>query len=108
MMLKQLEVNVLGVCYSVYILGEKDETMIENECDGYTLTDTKFIAVLNHEDSPLYTLRVLKHELIHAFLFECGMDIGYGFHTEALIDFLSIQFDKLGKVLKSVEGGFDV
>lgn len=102
-----MKINVLGTEYDVEMLEERDETMGTVNCDGYTDFSSKEIKVLKAEEKPgnqkdifKYQNTVLRHEIIHAFLYECGIDHGMQFHNEECVDFFAIQFDKLAKIFE--------
>lgn len=103
------KVNVLGTEYEVELLDEQDETMKAMNCDGYTDYSIKSIKVLkNKKDDDVtkqkdiikYQNNILRHELIHAFLYECGIDSGMQFHNEECVDFFAMQFNKLSKIFE--------
>lgn len=102
-----MKVNVLGTEYDVEMLEERDETMKALNADGYTDFSTKEIKVLKLEEKPgnqkdifKYQNTVLRHEIIHDFLYECGIDYGMQFHNEECVDFFAIQFEKLAKIFE--------
>ena len=102
-----MKINVLGTEYDVEMLEERDETMKALNADGYTDISTKEIKVLKPEEKPgnqknifKYQNTVLRHEIIHAFLYECGIDYDMQFHNEESVDFFAIQFDKLAKIFE--------
>lgn len=104
-----MKVNVLGTEYDVNVLEEPDETMKAMNCDGYTDNSIRLIRVLkNKEDDDVTKQKnriihqniVLKHELIHAFLYECGIDSGMQFHNEVCVDFFAMQFGKIAKIFE--------
>ena len=59
-------------------------------------------------DWAVYRNECLRHELIHAFMFESGIDanmtwdIGGQDHPEGLIGWMAIQFPKIVKVFREV------
>lgn len=104
-----IKINVLGTEYDVQFLDERDEAMKAMNADGYTDFSIKSIKVLkNKEDDDItkqkdrikYQNRVLRHELIHAFLFESGIDDGMQFHNEECVDFFAMQYEKLAKIFE--------
>lgn len=95
------KINVLGTEYNIKLIKEKDKEMIKEECDGYCDQFNKEIVVLEDE-SIKYTTHVIKHELIHAFLCECGMQFGYGFHNEESVDFLASQAEKINVLFNKI------
>lgn len=104
-----MKINVLGTEYDVEMLEERDETMKAMNCDGYTDNSIRLIRVLkNKEDDDVTKQKnriihqniVLRHELIHAFLYECGIDSGMQFHNEVCVDFFAMQFGKIAKIFE--------
>lgn len=55
------------------------------------------------KDVEQYNKHLLRHELIHAFLYECGIDSGMQFHNEECVDFFAIQFPKLAKMFDNAK-----
>lgn len=102
------KVNVLGTEYEVELLDEQDETMKVMNCDGYTDNSIKSIKVFKNKNDDVTKQQnpikhqniVLRHELIHAFLYECGIDLGMQFHNEECVDFFAMQFNKLSKIFE--------
>lgn len=103
------KVNVLGTVYDVELLDEQDELMKTMNYGGYTDFSIKSIKVLkNKKDDDVtkqkylikYQNNILRHELIHAFLYECGIDSGMQFHNEECVDFFAMQFSKLAKIFE--------
>lgn len=99
------KVNVLGTEYTITVSNEKQDKIMKG-ADGYTDKTTKRIVVLDKpEDNDLgdfdsYQRKVLRHEIIHAFLFESGLhgNANYsadGEHPEMMVDWFAVQFDKL-------------
>lgn len=104
-----IKINVLGTEYDVEFLDERDEAMKALNADGYTDFSIKSIKVLKNKeeddatkqkDRIKYQNRVLRHELIHAFLFESGIDDGMQFHNEECVDFFAMQYEKLAKIFE--------
>ena len=102
-----MKVNVLGTEYDVEILSQRDESMDVLESVGYTDCSVKKIRVLDvtkntdlsqQEDREKYQNLILRHELIHAFLYESGIGFGMQFHNEELVDWLAMQFPKMTEV----------
>jgi len=99
-------VNVLGSDYAVMVTNEAQEPRLKNK-DGFCDDTSKEIFVedyktVSHEDSKrnllLQTKKVLRHELVHAFLFESGLAENSGWaQNEELVDWIAIQGPKLLK-----------
>lgn len=90
------KVNVLGTEYTI------EEKKLE-ECDGYCDHSTKEIKITEKTgdigDFPRYQRKVMRHELIHAFLFESGLHQEFG-HDEVTIDWMAAQFPKMVKCFR--------
>ncbi len=107
--LNKMKINVLGTEYDIEPLEERDETMNLMGCDGYADNSVKEIKVLKikndgdvtkQKNPAKYQNTVLRHELIHAFLFESGIELGMQFHSEECVDFFAMQFPKLVKMFE--------
>lgn len=108
-------VDVLGTRYTII-----RETLEENsdfeKCDGYCDPSTKELYVRQYEDkevknlgTPVYRARellqnkVLRHEIVHAFMYESGLwRNGYAVDVpwcmnEEMVDWIAIQGPKLYK-----------
>lgn len=102
------KLNVLGTEYDVELLEHEDETMKSLNCVGYTDKTTKEIKsklyknerLVDNKNPKVNTNITLRHELIHAFLYECGIDFGMQFHNEECVDFFAMQFPKLAKIFE--------
>lgn len=98
-----MKVNVLGTEYGIRYVRSLDGR--GGETDFYT----KEIRISEQEDVPAefktdnlkeMQKHVLRHELIHAFLFESGMDQSSNGHeawavNEEMIDWMAIQMPKI-------------
>lgn len=107
-----MKVNILGTEYDVEILSQRDETMNAIEAVGYTDYSVKKIRVLDvtkntdsnqQEDTERYQDLIIRHELIHAFLYESGIDFRMQFHNEEMVDWLAMQFPKMVEVFDKME-----
>jgi len=100
-------INVLG---TNYVLKEANETIDERlkDKDGYCDTSTKECVVdemkINDieckKNLPEYKKTVKRHELIHAFLYESGLDVCSWAGNEEMVDWIAIQFPKLQKAFE--------
>lgn len=100
--------DVLGTAYSIEYSNKVDDTNLEN-MDGYCDTTCKRIVIDTFKDFPGskqnledYEKQVIRHELIHAFLFESGLDNSSWAKDEEIVDWIAIQFPKM---LKAFETG---
>lgn len=104
-------VDVLGVKYRIIETSpDKDEYL--QDCDGYCdKTSKKVVVKIKDKESQLddfevYRRKCLRHEIIHAFLFESGLHEDwehkpYG-HDETYVDWIAAQFPKLKKAFDQV------
>lgn len=104
-----MKVNILGTEYTIYKQTE-DENKLLRECDGYCDSSTKeiFVAKFKYtEDSfknlEAYERKVLRHEMVHAFLYESGLCVNSEWaNNEEIVDWIAIQFPKIQKVFEYV------
>lgn len=106
--MKDFTVNILGTDYEVKYVELKDEG-IDGDCDN----TSKVIRVRKDNENQLGNMkelqkRVLRHEIIHAFLFESGLGdnwhhpMSFG-HDETAIDWLAIMSPKIFKVFQELD-----
>ena len=106
-----LFVNVLGTVYTIEILSSADDRYLkEMSCDGYCDKTSKRIVVRAEDETnelenyEVYKKTCLRHEIIHAFLFESGLQQNFKHeqwgHDETMIDWFAVQFPKLQKVFE--------
>lgn len=104
-----MKVNVLGVQYKIKQLDESRDARLKG-IDGYCDFSTKEIVIDTFvedidtlKDLIAYKDKVIRHELVHAFLYESGLDVNSWARNEEVVDWIAIQFPKLLKVFKEVE-----
>ena len=86
-----MEVNILGTTYEIEKLDEKDSYMLKNNADAYVDCIEKKIFL--HKDDVMINTS-LRHELIHAFMYEAGIEFGYQFHNEDVVNYIATIFSK--------------
>ena len=100
------KVNILGTEYEIILDAlEKDYPKLKN-VDGYCDFSIKQIVVANLErdeqtvqDLSHYSKKVLRHEIVHAFIYESGLAENCEWaRDEAMTDWIAIQFEKLLEV----------
>ena len=106
------KVNVLGTEYTVSVASKSEDKYLE-KCDGYCDKTSKKIVVLSEsDDNELenfgeYQKKVVRHEIIHAFLFESGLHENFRHeewgHDETTIDWFAVQFPKMLKAFKEAD-----
>lgn len=87
-------VNILGANYSVDFVDK-----IEGDKGGETNIITKQILISNENDSKDGVKIVLRHEIIHAFMYESGLWTNCDWHTEEMVDWFAIQMPKILNVM---------
>ena len=104
-----MKINVLG---TKYIINERspEEDKILCGIDGYCDKTTKVICITkktpdsNLGEWEVYRKKVLRHEIIHAFLFESGLHENFEHkqwgHEETFIDWVAVQFPKMQKAFE--------
>ncbi len=95
-----MEVNILGTTYEIEKLGEKDSCMLKNNADAYVDYTKKKIFL--YKDDVMINAS-LRHELVHAFMYEAGIEFGYQFHNEDVVNYIATIFPKLEKAVKETE-----
>lgn len=101
-------VNILGTEYRIVEEGFKDE-----ECDGYCDYTSKEIHIRNDNvndvgDFDYLMKKQLRHEIVHAFLSESGLQANYEHykqfgHEETIVDWFAIQSPKIFKAFQELE-----
>lgn len=100
-------ISVLGTEYSI-VETSKNEDKRLCDCDGFCDKSSKEIVITTEtDDSELanwtwYRNKVLRHEIMHAFFFESGMQENFECKPfgimETLVDWLAIQYPKIKSV----------
>lgn len=89
------KINILGTEYSIVY-----ENFGRDNRDGYVDIIHKVIHIDNRS-SEEYIKHVLRHEIIHSFFFESGLEEYW--NDEKLVSWIAMQFDKIVKVFNEVE-----
>lgn len=110
-----MKIKVLGTEYTIHKRTSAKDKYLE-KVDGYCDYSTKEIVIVNKEPKKeLGELgnfkrienRILRHELIHAFIYESGLWCNtYGIdrwaENEEMVDWIAIQFPKIAQVFKEL------
>lgn len=102
-----IKISILGTKYIVEYHSEKDDKTLK-DCDGYTDMYSKLIVINNSENGNIknydaYRKKVLRHEIIHAVLYESSLAHnsiqidGSWAMNEEMVDFFAIQGEKIYK-----------
>jgi len=101
------QVNVLGTTYTVKNDSEVNDPKLK-ECDGYCDDTMKLCVVADFVPDTMskgnlkeYQKKVIRHEIIHAFLFESGMAEMSA--DETFVDWIVVQFPKLHQAFQEAE-----
>jgi hypothetical protein len=117
------QINILGEIYTIYVYGPKKESAFDNNDSlfGFCSPNCHQIHILDRLDDirkcPLYpeewyindAHETLRHEIIHAFLSESGLNSqshipsGSWSNDEEIIDWLAIQSPKIFKVFEELD-----
>ncbi len=105
-----MKIKILGTEYEIIRNASVEEYPKLKDCDGYTDFSIKqiVIAKLEKDDSSLddleyYAKKVLRHEIIHASLYESGLDSNCWARNEEIVDWIAIQSDKLIEAFNKVD-----
>ena len=102
-------INVLGTEYTIHETDEHTENRL-CDCDGFCDKTTKEICITTAPkecslgDWTWYRNKILRHEIIHAFLFESGLSVNSDWaDNEEMIDWIAYQLPKIQKALESIK-----
>lgn len=104
-----LLVNILGQEYRI-IFSDVTDPRLE-AADGYCDFTTKQIVIRSDipetvdtvSDLNVYKNKVLRHEIIHAFLYESGLDNNSWGGNEEIVDWIALQFVKIVDVVNKID-----
>lgn len=99
------KVNILGTEYTINHLKKENDPKL-NDYDGYCDVTTKRIVICDFETDPnsvedldAYKNSVLRHEIVHAFMFESGLKSECPFaNDEVCVDWIALQSPKMFKL----------
>lgn len=98
-----MKINILGADYTVTLATEQAEPRLEG-CDGFCDETTREIIVENYKRGlpgskgklELQEQKNIRHEIIHAFLFESGLAENSDWaQNEEMVDWIAKQGPKL-------------
>lgn len=102
-----MKVNILGEVWKIKFKNAKKDSRLKT-ADGYTDRTIRTIFIVkdrgnsgfhNYDE---YQKSIIRHEIIHAFLVESGLDNNWQHadqfgHDETMVDWVAMQFPKLQK-----------
>lgn len=110
--MKNKTINILGETWKIEIHSEEEDPLLKN-ADGYCDWTVKTIVVEREISGNLnsmeeYMKKVLRHEIIHAFLFESGLAECSGEAeawalSESMVDWFARQGKKIYETWLSAE-----
>ena len=101
------EINVLGTTYTIHYKEVEEYERLRNN-EAITNTNDKTIIVSKRERPVEYLNKIIRHEIVHAFLHESGLSCNsynteYGWaENEEMVDWFAIQSPKIYKVYKEL------
>ena len=105
------EVSILGTIWDISVVTEEDDSRLTT-CNGLTDNSSKTIHLCQmppeaNLDEPIVFIRkVIRHEIIHAFMFESGLAESWHHNEngqeEMTVDWIALQFHKIEDVIKQV------
>lgn len=103
-----MTIDVLGTKYRII-----KKKMYDKGCDGYCDYTSKKIVIRkdnynNVGNFDCLMKKQLRHEIIHAFLSESGLQSNFEYcqefgHEETMVDWIAIQFPKILKVYQELD-----
>ena len=111
MLTESRNIDILGSAWRVQFRDQKQDKSLE-ECAGYCDASESLIVVKVPEKDALslgnlenYQKKVLRHEIVHAFLFESGVAHCSSYSenwatNEEMVDWFAIQSPKIFKVFR--------
>lgn len=107
--LNNKKVNILGTEYSIEERECKDDVILNN-ADGYSDWTVNLLVIekceqddMSLKDLERYKKKVLRHEIIHAFLDQSGLACNSNWaRNEEMVDFFAIQIPKIVKAYKDL------
>lgn len=102
-----MKIDILGTVYTIIRHG-KDNPIRIKDCDGYCDYSVKEIHLAEKEgyewaDVDGHFDKVLRHELVHAYLYESGLNIESWARDEEIVDWMAIQIPKIADKYKELE-----
>lgn len=103
-----MDIDILGTKYLIEYKDVSEYERLENN-EAITNTNNKTITMSKRERPQGYTNKILRHEIIHAFLYESGLSCNsyntdYGWaECEEMVDWFAIQSPKIFEVFKKLD-----
>jgi hypothetical protein len=105
-----MKVKVLGERYEVIESNCAEDLTLAGASDGYCDHTTKSIVIDTFKpsddslgDLERYRKQVIRHELVHAFLFESGLGANSWGSNEEIVDWIAAMFPKMLEAFEEVD-----
>ena len=103
-----MTVKILGTKYFIYEKSEQEDALLLTHDAYCDKTSKKIVYVAKPADTNLekwdvYRRKLIRHEIIHAFLYESGLHECWEHsngHDETMVDWIAAQFPKIKKAFK--------
>jgi len=103
---KDIIINIMGIDYKII-------EELTNNSDGYCDSSDKTIVIdssLNREpigndkkNLKVYKRKVLRHEIIHAIMEECGISCHDDMANERYVDWIAIMYPKIKQIFEKLK-----
>jgi len=107
-----VKISILGTEYEIDLVKNHNDKALDNS-DGYCDSSVKQIVVddmsesVGHvgvkKDLNQYRKKVVRHEVIHAFLYESGLAENSWGENEEIVDWIAVQFPKMLAAFREVD-----
>lgn len=104
-----MKISILGSDWTIEYRNAEIDPILEGR-DGYTDHSVNLIVIANRRkdddvlDFEKVQKRTMRHEIVHAFLFESGLGSNFAHpsydHEETMVDWIALQFPKILKAFK--------
>lgn len=111
--MKEFNVEILGSMWEVQLRNEYEDKRLK-DCSGFTDWTSRTIVVMDSRNDgnlkrmDVYMMKVLRHEVVHAFMFESGLgdDWEHGIigQEETVVDWIAYQIPKIYAAVAEAEG----
>lgn len=108
-----MKVDILGTEYEIVKNAEEKDYPMLKDADGYADFTIRKIVIKKliqdgecYEDLELWQRKTLRHEIVHAFLYESGLwqnSFKDWARNEEMTDWIALQFEKMLKVFIEVK-----
>lgn len=108
-----MKLNILGSDWNIEYRNADTDPILLDGNGGYTDSSINLIVISNRKkdddvaDFKQIQKRYLRHEIVHAFLYESGMGPNFAHpqfgHDETYVDWIAIQFPKILGAFKEAD-----